>query len=88
MYLAFVEPGAKVDYAKDLRLAARVLDPAERMLFTLVTVSTAQGEHFNEVDELMKAETTDEGRVEVLADALVSGRKLYRFDEPTRSPVR
>jgi len=88
MYLAFVEPGSNIDYAKDLWLAATVLDPGQRMEFTLVTVSTSKGDHFNNVAELMNAAASDEDRVEILADALVSRRDLYRFGEPKRFPIR
>ena len=87
MYLALVEPGSQIDYAKDLWLASLVLDPAQKMEFTIVTVPTTRGDHFNDVAALMDA-ASDEDRAEVLADALVSRRDLYRFGEPTRVPIR
>lgn len=87
MYLAFVDPGTNSDYAKDLGIAARVLDSRQRMKFTVVTVPTSKGDDFNDVAELIKAESTDEDRAELLADALVSRRDIYRFGEPTRLPI-
>ncbi|MGE0400232.1 MAG: hypothetical protein AB7T06_26185 [Kofleriaceae bacterium] len=87
MYLAFVDPGSNSDYTKDLGIAARVLDPRKRMKFTVVTVPTSKGDDFSDLAELIKAEGTDEDNVELLADALVSKRDIYRFGEPTRLPI-
>jgi hypothetical protein len=89
IYLAFVESGAGTnDYVNDLRVAARVLDPQKRMHFSVVTVPTTKGDDFHHVVDLLNAEATEEHRVELLADALVSRRDIYRFGEPVRFPIQ
>jgi hypothetical protein len=91
MYLAFIEwraDAGPTDYVSDLGAAARVLDPQQRMRFTVVTVPTTKGDAFHHVAELLNAEATDEHRAELLADALVSRREIYRFGEPGRFRVK
>lgn len=89
MYLTFVEPRVdNNDYVKDLDLAASTLDPKQRMKFTVVTVPTSRGDDFDQVSQLVDAEATDADRVDVLAEALVSKREIYRFEEPTRISIR
>lgn len=89
MYLVFRRDGHLAnDYVADLREAARVLDPQERMSFSAVSVQTSHGRDFNGVAELIKAATTDDDRVEVLADALLSGCAIYKFGEPVRVRIR
>jgi hypothetical protein len=89
MYLVFAEHRANAsEYVNDLGAAARVLDPQKRMQFSVVTVPTAMGDDFNHVAALLEAETADQHRVEVLGDALVSRREVYRFGEPVRFRIQ
>lgn len=89
MYLAFRRDGdAGSDYEGDLREAARVLDPQKKMSFSVVTIPTSQGRDFNSVAEFIEAATTDDDRVEVLADALLSKCALYQFGEPVRVRIQ
>lgn len=89
MYLVFgreVEPAH--DYEADLREAARALDPEKKMTFSLLRIPTSRGPEFNSIAGLLKTATTDEDRVEVLTDALVSKCDIYRFGEPVRTRVQ
>lgn len=89
MYLAFVERDAhRNDYEKDLDAAARVLDPKGKLQFSVTSVPTAKGDDFGHVAAHLEAEETNERRMELMAEALVSKLDLYRFEEPARVRIR
>jgi hypothetical protein len=89
MYLVFQKvAGSHESYAADLTAAAQILDPDNRIGFTLVEVPTQEGDDFAEIAQLTKAAATADERIELIGEALIARRKIYRFDEPRRTQVR
>jgi hypothetical protein len=88
VYLVFGRADVGNAYADDLRDAARVIDPGRRIHFSVVCVPTHEGGDFDDVARLVRAANTDEERVELMVDALISRRDIYRFEDPARISIR
>ena len=75
-------------YAKDLAEAARVLDPGHRLTFTLLHVPMRRGRDFEALAQRCDELDSQGDRLELLSEALVSGRALYEFpDTPRRTTI-
>lgn len=89
LYLVFHDAaGAVKEYAADLAIASQILDPDNRITFSLVEIPTSKGRHFVDVAGLVDSALDDEERSEILAEALVTRREIYCYGEPRRKRIR
>jgi hypothetical protein len=87
-YLIFDDGRDQSHYESELKQAAHVLDPANKISFVMIRVPTRRLPGFDVVSRRCD-EATDQGeRTEIIAEAIRDGVAMYEFDSPSRIVIQ